>query len=82
MAFLSDDNPREAVSPGDTIRFEMNCIDQAYYNFVTEAQLEIAGYYPLFSGPPSNVKSNIEGGALGIFTAYSIQEYELVLEQK
>lgn len=80
VGFLSDDDPREAIYPADTITLELNCIEEAYYNFVTEAQLEIAGYYPLFSGPPSNVVSNIDNGALGIFTAYSIQRYSLVVE--
>jgi hypothetical protein len=80
VGFLSDDDPREAVQPGDTVTLEMNCIEEVYYNFVTEAQLEIAGYYPLFSGPPSNVTSNMDNGALGIFAAYSIQRYSLVVE--
>lgn len=80
VGFLSDDDPREAVHPGDTVTFELNCIEEAYYDFITEAQLEIAGYYPLFSGPPSNVVSNIDNGALGIFAAYSIQRYSLVIQ--
>lgn len=80
VAFLSDDDPREAVGTGDTISLELHCIEKAYYDFVTEAQLEIAGYYPLFSGPPSNVVSNIAHGALGIFAAYSIQRYGVVVQ--
>lgn len=80
VGFLSDDDPRQAVHSGDTVTLELNCIEEAYYDFVTEAQLEIAGYYPLFSGPPSNVLSNIDNGALGIFAAYSIQRYSLVVQ--
>jgi hypothetical protein len=79
VGFLDDGNPREALHPGDTITFELNCIDEAYYNFVTEAQLEIAGNYPLFSGPPANISSNIDNGAEGIFAAYSVQRLSLVL---
>jgi hypothetical protein len=78
VGFLSDDNPREAVNPGDMVILEMDCIDQAYYNFVSEAQLEIVGYNPLFSGPPANVSSNIDG-AQGIFAAYSIQRTSLIV---
>ncbi len=78
VGFLSDESAREAVHPGDTIILEMDCIDQAYYQFVTDAQLEIVGYNPLFSGPPANVSSNIEG-AQGIFTAYSIQRASLIV---
>jgi hypothetical protein len=80
VGFLSDDDPREALHPGDTLTFELNCIEEAYYNFVTEAQLEIAGNYPLFSGPPANITSNIDNGAEGIFTAYSIQRISVVLQ--
>jgi len=79
VGFFNDDDPREALHPGDTITFELNCIDEAYYNFVTDAQLEIAGNYPLFSGPPANIPSNIDNGAEGIFTAYSIQRLSLIL---
>jgi len=79
VGFLSDDDSREALHPGDTLTFELNCIEESYYNFITEAQLEIAGYFPLFSGPPSNIVSNISNGAMGIFTAYSIQRHSEVV---
>ncbi len=78
--FLSDDDPRQAVQSGDTVTFELNCIDEAYYNFISEAQLELAGNFPLFSGPPSNIVSNIDNGALGTFTAYSILRYSVIAE--
>jgi hypothetical protein len=79
VGYLSDDDPRQAVHPGDTITFELNCIDEAYYNFVTEAQLEIAGNYPLFSGPSANVVTNLDNNAQGIFTAYSIQRLSVIM---
>jgi hypothetical protein len=72
VGFLSDDDPRQRVNPGDTIVFELESIDQAYYDFVTDAQLEIVGNIPLFSGPSANIRSNISNGGLGIFAAYSI----------
>ncbi len=73
VGFLSDEDPREALVEGDTVTFELNSIDQNYYNFVVDAQLEIFGNNPLFSGPPANVRSNVQEGGQGIFTAYSIQ---------
>jgi len=79
VGYLSDDDPRQAVHPGDTITFELNCIDEAYFNFVTEAQLEIAGNYPLFSGPPANVPTNLDNNAQGIFAAYSIQRLSVIM---
>ena len=80
VGFLSDDDPRQAIRSGDTVTFELNCIEQAYFNFVTEAQLEISANYPLFSGPPANVPSNIDNGAMGIFAVYSIQRSSLIVE--
>jgi len=78
VGFLSDDDPREAVQPGDTITFELNSITENYYDFIVDAQLEIMGNNPLFSGPPANVSSNIEEGGLGVFTAYSIQRVSTI----
>jgi hypothetical protein len=72
VGFLSDDDPRQAVHPGDTVTFELESIDQAYYDFVTDAQLEMVGNIPLFSGPSANIRSNISNGGMGIFAAYSI----------
>ncbi len=72
VGFLSDDDPRQAVHPGDTVTFELESIDQAYYDFVIDAQLEILGNIPLFSGPSANIRSNISNGGMGIFAAYSI----------
>jgi len=79
VGFLSDDDPREAVQAGDTITFELNSITQDYYNFVVEAQSEIFGNNPLFSGPPANVHSNIREGGKGMFTAYSIQRVSTIV---
>jgi hypothetical protein len=79
VGFLSDDDPRERVYPGDTIVFELESIDEAYYDFVSDAQLELIGNIPLFSGPPANVSSNIDNGAMGIFAAYSILRAATVL---
>ncbi|MCK4748452.1 MAG: DUF4249 domain-containing protein [Bacteroidales bacterium] len=79
VGFLSDDEPREAIQPGDTITFELNSIEQDYYNFIVDAQLEIVGNNPLFSGPSANIVSNIDNEAKGIFTAYSIQRVSLVI---
>ena len=82
VGFLSDDNPEQAVQPGDTVTFELNCIDEAYYNFVNGAQLEIIGYNPLFSGPSANVASNLSNGAFGIFAAYSIQRSSVIAAEE
>ncbi len=72
VGFLNDDDEQEAVAPGDTILLEVNSITEEFYDFITEAQNELFGNNPLFSGPPANVKSNIDNGALGIFTTCNI----------
>lgn len=73
VGFLNDDDPRQAVHPGDTVTLEMNSIEQVFYDFISEAQLEIAGNNPLFSGPPANVRTNISNGGMGIFAAYYLE---------
>lgn len=72
VGILSDDDEEEVVVPGDIVTLEINSITGEYYDFVTQAQSEIFGNNPLFSGPPANVSSNLDNGAVGIFTAYSI----------
>ncbi len=79
VGFVTDNDPEDAALPGDTITFELNGIEQNYYNFIVDAQLEIAGNNPLFSGPSANVRSNITNGAKGIFAAYSIGRASVVL---
>jgi hypothetical protein len=78
VGFLNDDEENELVLPGDTVTLEINSISEQYYNFIVEAQSEIFGNNPLFSGPPANVSSNIENGAVGIFTAYSIDRVSTI----
>ena len=72
VGFLSDEDPRQRVNPGDTVTFELESIDQAYFDFINDAQLEMIGSIPLFTGPPANIRSNINNGGMGIFAAYSI----------
>jgi len=81
VGFLWDEDPREAIQPGDTVTLELNSIDQDYYNFIMDAQLEIMGNNPLFSGPAANVRSNIDNQGKGIFTAYPVQKVSAVLSE-
>ncbi len=81
IGYYSDGEPREKLQPGDTVTLELNSIERAYYDFVGDAQLEIWGNNPLFSGPPANIRSNIDNGAMGVFTAYSIQRTSAVIPE-
>jgi hypothetical protein len=71
IAYLQQGKEDEILTVGDTVTVEMNRIGADYANFILEAQSEVRGSNPLFSGPPANVKGNINNGASGFFTAYS-----------
>jgi len=70
--FLSNHKPEEVLEVGDTVTFEINGITEEYYKFVIEAQSQIYPQTPLFSGPPANIRTNLNNGAIGFFTAYSV----------
>lgn len=71
VAYLQQSSTQEGLIQGDTITVEVNSIGKDYFNFLSEAQAELRGSNPLFSGPPANVKGNINNGAIGFFSAYS-----------
>ena len=71
VAYLQQDKYDEILKEGDTVTVEMNSIGAEYANFIWEAQSEVRGSNPLFSGPPANVKGNINNGASGFFAAFS-----------
>jgi len=70
--FLSEENPEEALNPGDTVTLMMSSITKEYYNFIVELMDETFEFRnPLFSGPPANISTNISNDAVGFFSAYS-----------
>ncbi len=71
VAFLQQHKQDEAFAPGDTFSVRMDRISRAYAGFIQGVQSELRGSFPLFTGPPANVKGNISNGALGFFEAYS-----------
>jgi hypothetical protein len=72
IGFLDQASPLEELQPGDTVTAEINSIGMGYATFIQEAQSELFGSNPLFSGPPANVKGNLINGAFGFFAAYSL----------
>jgi len=72
VAFLDQGSERERIESGDEITVELNSVSREYAGFLWEAQSELWGSNPLFSGPPSNVKGNISNGAIGFFSTYTI----------
>lgn len=80
VGFLIDSDPEQALQPGDTVTLELNSIDKDFYDFISDAQLEIMGNIPLFSGPSANVHSNIGNNGIGIFTAYSLKKVSAIVK--
>ena len=60
----------EAAS-GDSITLEMGSITEEYAHFIEDVQAQSGFNSPLFSGPPANIRGNIDNGAIGFFWAYS-----------
>jgi len=62
----------DSIKVDDIISLDICGISKDYYNFIIEAQTMTGTQVPMFSGPPANVRTNINNGALGYFAAYSI----------
>ncbi len=60
----------EDIRHGDKITLVASLISEEYYNFILEAQTELQPHDPMFSGPPANVSTNVNNGAIGYFAAY------------
>jgi hypothetical protein len=78
VIILHENRPDEKLIQGDTIVFEMMGITHEYYKFITEAQTELFGSNPLFSGPPANISTNLSNGALGFFAAVNIKRTKTI----
>ena len=61
----------ERIETGDTIKVEMQCIEPAVYKFFSSLSQSSTGSSDNVS--PGNPVTNIEGGALGYFSAYTKQ---------
>jgi hypothetical protein len=73
VGWLNQAYSREKVNPNDIITFRAASITEDYANFIWTLQEEVGFSTPLFSGPPANVKSNVNNGAVGFFAAYSAE---------
>ena len=80
VGYLDQSNEREALSIGDIVTFQGCSIPEDYYYFIITLQAETGFQTPLFSGPPANVKSNINNGAVGFFAAYAVAYSSKVFE--
>ena len=79
VAFLQQHRPDEALAPGDTLTIRMDRISREYADFIQGAQAEMRGSWPLFTGPPANVKGNVSNGAIGFFAAFPVSQASAVV---
>ena len=70
------------IYTGDTLTLEFNMLDRTYFNYIRAAKSEVSGNNPIFAGPPANLPCNIQGGALGIFGAYTTSRKSLILTEE
>ena len=70
---LSSRNPNENLIPGDIVTLEIMGIPANYVLFAQQADQQQGGSFPIFTGPPANVITNIypKEKAVGYFLAYS-----------
>lgn len=76
--FDDKDNKNDvpAIKTGDTLRVDMQCIDAAVYKYWYSLESSATGSSQ--SASPANPVSNIQGGALGIFSAHTLQQKQVI----
>ncbi len=75
-----DEDDSVKVKVGDVITVEMQCIDDKVYTFYS-ALLQLSGGSGFGGGvTPTNPPSNISNGALGYFSAHTVQVKTTVIE--
>lgn len=70
---------QRTLAPTDTlnVKVEMHSISRDYYEFLFSAMLETTWRGSLFDGPPANVPSNVDNGALGFFRASAVSSINI-----
>lgn len=66
----------KTIEFGDTVDVEMQCIDASVYNFFFTLDQTISQS----AAAPTNPISNISGGALGYFSAYTTQKKRVLIK--
>lgn len=66
----------EEIKKGDTIRTEMQCINKKVYDYFESMNNGRMGG----SSTPSNPYTNLNGGVLGYFSAYTVERREYVVK--
>lgn len=76
--FDDKDNKNDVpkIKTGDTIKVNMECIDAAVYKYWSSLESSATGSSQ--SASPANPVTNIAGGALGYFSAYTLQQKVII----
>jgi hypothetical protein len=73
-----DDEEDQKIESGDTVLLIMQCIDPAVYKYWFSLNQSATGTNQ--SASPANAVTNIVGGALGYFSAHTVQRKEIVAQ--
>ncbi len=83
--FLDQEEEQYILQQGDIITLRIDAITKEYATFINNAQSELWGSDPIFSGPPANVETNIsskqpvdEIKISGFFSAFSGNSFTTV----
>lgn len=74
----SDNNEKRNINKGDTVRIELQCIDAGMYRYWYSLST-VSGAQLLSAVTPANPVTNISGGALGYFSAYTNRSIRVIL---
>lgn len=79
VSFSSDsDDEDKKIKTGDEVTIEMHCIDQAVYKYWYSLDNSATGEAQ--SATPANPVTNITGGALGYFSAHTVQRTTIIAD--
>jgi len=78
LRYPKDDNGDNEIKPGSLVQIDMLCIDSAVYKYWYSLNKGATGGSGMSSATPANPVSNIQGGALGYFSAHTLQSKTVV----
>lgn len=79
LRYTSSDEENNDITTGDQIKVDMLCIDAAVYKYWYSLNRSATGGGEM-SATPANPVTNITGGALGYFSAHTLQSKTMVAQ--
>jgi hypothetical protein len=73
---VDEEEEDEKIKSGDTLRLDMMCIENTVFKYWFSLNQSATGNSQ--SASPANAVSNISGGALGYFSAHTVETREIV----